>query len=546
MASANRCRAAALILLLNAAGTPARALTRSGSMGWSFNDITTRDPSGKARYSSWGQAYGLNLGGSLIYPALGTFSAGGEYSEGANIHSTVNTGATGQRVIGGSASLDLFHPNVRNYVRFAPNYSVLATKYKGSPETKYTNNFWGYSAGLSLPYLPAINASRQYNRIKNVFGDVTNDQRQTLMSENLSYQLRGARLALNQERQRTEDPNSALPSALATTQRGSLDYGLSGLKSLRLQYLTLHTEYLRFATDDETRARSLSNYVTLRTNDFMSGRWRHALNYTNDSRRDLLRRTHDMTHSMLLTSNRPLTRGNFVNSTAAGASGRGLTTRRASVAPYLSLAFRDGRLLTAFNGLLGWSRSASGAASLGNSLGTRLDLRPRRTLNFFADFNTNESVPLNAGAPAGQRSSRAGLGGTRRYGGGETTLRYDHTRDRSYASRSGLDSDQVNLNASATPAPRLNAALGGSFSETRTTEGSVYRSKNLTGALTWSTLWGLRMNADASFAALEQYTTSAGLTYAMGKTSVSVKYIYTATPLPSSFSHISLTLTRTL
>ncbi|MBI2386917.1 MAG: hypothetical protein HYV14_13070 [Elusimicrobia bacterium] len=535
-----------MVLLLNLAGGPARALTRSGSMSWNFNDITTRDPSGRGRFSSWGQAYGLNLSGNLLHPYLGTFAAGGEYSEGSNINSTVNTGATGQRVIGGNASLDLFHHDVRRYVRFAPNYSVQSTKYLGSPESRYTNNFWGYSTGLSLPRLPAINANRQYNRIKNAFGDVSTDQRQTLMSEDLSYQLRGLRLRLNQERQRTEDPGAVLPSPLATTQRGSLDYGLSNLKRLRLQYLTLHTEYLRFATDGATKSKSLSNFVSLRTNDVRAGAWKHSLNYTNDSRRDLLRRTHDMSHSMLITSSRPVRRGNFVNSTAAGASGRGLATRRASVSPYLSLAFREGKLLTAFNGFAGWSRSASGAASLGDSLGTRLDLRPRKTLNFFADLNTNESIPLTADAPAGHRSSRAGLGGTRRYGGGETTLRYDHARDRSYATGGGSDSDQVNLNASATPAPRLNTSLGASFSETRTTEGTVYDSKHLTGALTYATLWGLSLNADASFAAIEQYTTTAGLTYAMGKTSLALKYTYTATPLPSSFSHISVTLSRTL
>jgi hypothetical protein len=546
MPRAHRSRAAALVLLLNLAGVPARALTRSGSMSWNFNDITTRDPSGRARYSSWGQAYGLNLAGNLIHPAVGTFATGGEFSEGTNINSTVNSGATGQRAIGGNASLDLFHHDVQRFVRFAPSYSVQSTKYLGSPENKVTNDFWGYSTGLSLPYLPAINAVRQYNRIKNAFGDVSTEQRQTLMSESLSYQLRGLRLSLNQERQRTEDARGLLPAPLSTTQRGSLDYGLSDLKRLRLQYVTLHTEYLRFATDDATKSKSLSNFVSLRTDDFRAGAWKHALNYTNDSRRDLLRKTHDMAHTMLITSNRPVPRGNFVNSTAAGASGRGLATRRASVSPYLSLAFREGKVLTAFNGFLGWSRSASGAASLGDSLGARLDLRPRKTLNLFADANTNESRPLTADAQAGQRGSRVGLGSTRRYGGGETTVRYDHTRERSYATGSGLDTDQFNLNASATPAQRLNTALGGSFSETRTTEGTTYDSKNFTGSLTYSTLWGLSFNADASFAALEQYTTNAGLTYAMGKTSLSLKYTYTATPLPSSFSHISLTLSRTL
>ncbi|MEQ1920129.1 MAG: hypothetical protein ABL955_13115 [Elusimicrobiota bacterium] len=308
----------------------------------------------------------------------------------------------------------------------------------------------------------------------------------------------------------------------------------------------MHTEYLRFASDDTTTGKSLSNFVSLRTNDLKLGAWKHALNYTNDSRRDLLRKTHAMTHHMLISSNRPVWRGNFTNSAVANASGQGLTTRSASLAPYLSLAFREGKVTTAFNGNLGWSRSASGASSLSDGLGTRLNLRPRKTLSFFADLQTSESLPLTGDAAAGQRSSRLGLGRTRVYGGGETTVRYDHTRERSYATGSGLDTDQVNLNASATPLQRLHTTAGGSFNETRTTEGTIYDSKNLTGSLTYSTLWGLSMNADASFAELQQYTANAGATYAMGKTSLSLKYTYTATPLPSSYSSISLTLTRAL
>jgi hypothetical protein len=546
MPRAHRSRAAALVLLLNLAGAPAHAFSRSGLLSWNFNDVTIRNPSGKTHYSSWGQSYGLNLGGDLLHPAVGTFNTGGSYSDGTNINSSVNSGATGQRDISFNAGADFFHRDVQRYIRFAPNYAVQSSKYLGGDEITTTNNYWGYNAGLSLPYLPAISASRQYNRTKSEFAGILTEQNQTLMSEGLAYQLRGVRLTLNQERQRTENARGGIQSPLSTTQRGSLDYGLSNLRRLRLQYLTLHTEYLRFASDDTTTGKSLSNYVSLRTNELKLGAWKHALNYTNDSRQDLLKKTHAMTHNMLISSNRPVRHGNFVNSTAASASGRGLTTRSGSLAPYLSLAFRDGKVLTAFNGNLGWSRSASGDSSLSDGLGTRLDLRPRKTLNLFIDLHTNESIPLTRDAPAGQRSSRLGLGRTRIYGGGETTLRYDHSRERSYATGSGLDTDQINLNASATLLQRLRTSAGGSYNETRTTEGTTYDSKNISGSLTYSTLWGLSLNADASFAELEQYTANAGATYAMGKTSLSLKYTYTATPLPSSYSSVSLTLSRAL
>lgn len=546
MPRAHPSRAAALVLLLTLAGAPARALSRSASLSWNFNDVTTRNPSGKARYSSWGQNYGLNLAGNLLHPAVGTFNTGGSYSEGTNLNSTVNTGATGQREIGGNISADFFHRDVQRFIRFSPNYAVQSTKYLGDAETKVTNNYWGYNTGLSIPYLPAVSASRQYNRIKNAFGDVSLEQKQILMSESLSYQLRGVRLNLNQERQRNEDTSGTLPSPLSTTQRGSLDYGLNNLRRLRLQYLTLHSEYLRFKSDDREMGKSLSNFVSLRTNEFKHGAWSHALNYTNDSRRDLLRKTHQTTHSMLINSKRPVRRGTFSNTVAANASGRGLLNRNASLAPYLSLAFREGRVTTAFNGNLGWSRSPSGAASLSDGLGTRLNLRPRKALSLFAELQTTETIPLTGDAPGGHRTSRLGLGRTRIYGGGETTLRYDRSRERSYATGSGSDTDQVNLNASATPLQRLRTSMGASFNQTRTTEGTSYDSKNLTGSLTYSTLWGLSMNADATFAELEQYTANAGATYAMGKTSLTLKYTYTATPLPSSYSAVSITLTRTL
>ncbi|MEQ1918951.1 MAG: hypothetical protein ABL955_07100, partial [Elusimicrobiota bacterium] len=193
MSRAHRSRAAALVLLLNLAGVPARAFTRSGSMSWNFNDVTTRNPSGTAHYSSWGQSYGLNLGGDLLHPALGTFNTGGNYSEGTNLNSTVNSGATGQRDIGGNVGADFFHRDVQRFIRFAPNYSVQSTKYLGSEENKVTNNYWGYSTGLSIPYLPAVSASRQYNRVKNEYAGILTEQNQTLMSESLSYQLRGVR-----------------------------------------------------------------------------------------------------------------------------------------------------------------------------------------------------------------------------------------------------------------------------------------------------------------------------------------------------------------
>ncbi|MEK7389416.1 MAG: hypothetical protein AAB036_06940 [Elusimicrobiota bacterium] len=545
MGRASRGRAAALILLLNAAAEPARALTRSASLNWNFSDITTKDPSGRARYSSWGQSYGLNLGGALLHRAVGLFNAGGSYSEGANINSTVNTGVTGQRSLGANVALDFFHPDVQRYIRFAPNYSVQSLKTKGGQERAVTNDHWGYSTGLSLPYLPAFSASRQYNRVRDSYGPVPTDQRQTLMNENLSYHLGRLRLNASQERHRTENNRLDMASPLATTQRGSLDYGHGNIKPLKLQYLSLHSEYLRFANAGQTTGKSLSTLVNLRTFDLGWGLWKHSLNYTNDSRRDLLRKTQEMSQTMLLSSNRPVPRGRFVNSMSGNVSGRGTANRSASIAPYLSLIFQDGRVLTAFSGNVGWTRTP-GSTFLTDSAGTRLDLKPRRTLEFFADLQTSESLPLTEDIAGGRRNSRIGLGSSRRYGGGETSLRYDHTRERLYSTGLGSNSDQVNLSASATPAQRFNLSAGGSFSRTRTTEGGGYSSKNVTGSMNYSTLWGLTVSSDISFTDSRQYTTNSAIGYSLGKTSLNVTHTYTATPLPSSYSYLSLSLSRAL
>jgi hypothetical protein len=64
--------------------------------------------------------------------------------------------------------------------------------------------------------------------------------------------------------------------------------------------------------------------------------------------------------------------------------------------------------------------------------------------------------------------------------------------------------------------------------------------------LAYSTLWGLKLDAGGNFASAKQYTANAGASYFIGKTSLSLTFLRTETPLPSSFSALSLSLSRSL
>ncbi|MDD5304261.1 MAG: hypothetical protein PHS14_14265 [Elusimicrobia bacterium] len=550
MPSSHRRRAAALGLLLTLAAVPARALSRSASLLWRYDDITARDPSGSRRRTSWYQGYNLDLGGVFLHPFVGTFQTGGSYTQGADINTAVNEDIPNQRTLTYQGAFQSFSPALRRFFTLDPNYSVQLTKYaatSATPEHTYTNRSWGYTSNLNLPYLPALSVSRRYNALLDPDGPSPSDQRINLMREALYYRLKSVSLNFSQERTRTDDRRSAVLVPLEKTQRGSLDYGRNEIKSLGLRSLSVRTDYLRMARGETDIIKTVTNLFSVRSRDFRGGAWTHVLNYWNDAQRDLLQRTSQMSHNAQWTGNRPVRRGSITNALSGNATtGRGGSSRSGSIAPGVNLGFYDGRLLTAANGQAGLSRSATSGTTFSDALGARVDVKPRRALNLFIEARTSGVEAISSGGTGGQRTHHFSLGGDRRFSQGETTLRYDRTDQREFSSGNRSVSDQVNLNGSVTPVERLTATAGVNYTTTKSDPGSRSESKNARAGLDYSFRWGLRLYADGSFSTRDQYTANCGAGYALGKTSLGLKFTQTKYSSDSSYSYLSVSLSRSL
>lgn len=541
---------ASLLLPAALAATSAHALEKSGSLRWRFDDISVRDPSGTRRRSSWFQGYNLDLGGALLHPAVGSFKTGGTYSQGADINQAVNINSPEQRVVDYRASAQMFSSFIRQYLRFDPNYSLQHMRLSGSPNISdhvITNRGWGFSSGLSLPKLPAVNVSRQYNTIKDPDGPNPTDQRLNLEREDLSYQLGRLRLTLGHEKRKTEDRVNQIAVPEEDTRRGSLEYNHYDIHRLGLQSFSMRSDYLRLASGGIPGQKSATGIISVRSQDARIGRWAHSLSYWNDSQRDLLTKSSLISHNAQFNSNRSLARGTFINALAGNMSvGRGGTSRSANLSPGLSLGFLDGRIATNANASAGWNRTGTGASYANDSLEARLSVTPRPSLNLFTEARTNGSQPLNEGGEGGRRSNRYGVGGSRNYAFGEASVRYDRTEQREFSQASRSVNDQVNLLGSASPLERLNATGGLTFSATKTDPGARYSSKNLRLGLDYDLRWGLQLFADASYADRDQYTANCGASYSLGKTQLRLKFQHQEMPSPSSFSYLSISLTRLL
>jgi hypothetical protein len=543
-------RAAALGLLLTLAAVPARALSRSASLLWRYDDITARDPSGTRRRTSWYQGYNADLSGNLLHPLVGTFQAGGAYTQGADVDTSVNQDIPEMRTIGYRGAIQSFGPGLRRFFTLDPNYSIQLTRYSPTsttPEHTYTNRSWGYSSSLNLPRLPSFSVSRQYNALKDPDGPNPSDQRLNLMREAMYYRIKRISLNASQERIRTDDLRGNVLVPVDKTQRGSLDYGRDDFKALGIRSVTVRTDYLRTARGDFDTIKTVTNLLNLRSRDFRTRDWTHAFNYWNDAQRDILQRTTQMSHNAQLVSNRIIRRGSVTNSLSGNATtGRGGASRSVTLSPGVNLAFLDGRVLTATNGQAGYSRSGAGGSAFSDALGTRVDFKPRRVLHLFVEARTNGIESLTAGGTAGQRMFRYSAGGDRRFSQGEATLRWDRNDQREYASGSRSVSDQVNLLASATPVERLTATAGVNYTTTKSDPGERTESKNARAGLDYSFRWGLRLYTDASFSNRDQYTVNSGAGYSLGKTSVGLRFTQTHYSSSSSYSYLSVSLSRAL
>lgn len=528
----------------------AGALERSGSLRWRFDDITVRDPSGTRRRSAWFQGYNLDLSGRLFHDAIGNFRTGGAYTQGADLNQAVNIDSPDQRTLDYKASAELLSPFIRRYIRFDPNYSLSQLRIGpsgGQPDHTIVNSGWGFSSGLSIPKLPAISVARQYNTVKDADGANPTNQNLNLEREDLSYQLGSVRLGYSHEMRRTEDRLNRTTVPEDDTQRASLEYNRNDFKRAGLQTISMRTDYLRLATGGTPTVKSINNMLSLRSRDLRAGAWTHTLSYWNDAQRDQLAKTTLVSHNAQLGSVRPVSRGNVTNNITGNATGgRGGATRSIATSPGASLTFRDGRVATTANASAGGMRAADGSQFLTDSLEGRLTLSPLPIMGIFAEGRTNGSTPFNRDGVGGSRINHYGAGGNRRFGASELSLRYDRTDQRDLAQGMRTVNDQVNFLGNANPLERLSATGGFSYNTTKTDPGARYDSRNYRLGLDYYFLWGLQLSVDTSFANRDQYTANFNATYALGKTTLTFKFQQQQMPSRSSYSYLSMGLTRLL
>lgn len=542
-------RAALLALSLTLGSSPASALSRSINLLWRFDDITSRDPAGTSRRTSWYQGYTADVAGVLLHPLIGNFQTGGGYTQGADVNTAVNEEVPELRTLTYRAAVQPFGAGLRRYLTFDPNYSLQKTRYaptSSSPGHTYTNKAWGFNSSLTLPRLPSLSVSRAYNSLRDPDGLVASDQKITLKRESLYYRLKSVSLNFSQERTQTEDLQAARPVPQDRTQRASLDYGRNELKRLGLRTLSVRSDYLRLTRGETDFVKTLTNLLSFRTRDFKGRAWIHNLNYWNDSQRDLLFSRTRMAHNGQWNGTRHVRRGTLTNTLSGNlATGGGSTSRGLSLAPGANLAFRDGRVLTNLTGQAGWNRSSSGGGALSDALGLRVDLRPRPASGVFAEARTS-GVSALGGAQGGQRTNRYGLGGDRRFSGGQSEARFDRIDQRDFSNGGRSVSDQVNLNANLNIVERLNGTAGYNLTTTKTDGGSRLTSRNARAGLDYAFRWGLRLAADTTFVSADQYTSNASAAYALGKTALSLRYTRTQRTSDSSYSYLSISLSRSL
>lgn len=106
----------------------------------------------------------------------------------------------------------------------------------------------------------------------------------------------------------------------------------------------------------------------------------------------------------------------------------------------------------------------------------------------------------------------------------------------------GILNNSLGTRLDLKPRPILNL-----FLEARTSGASPRtESRNAKAGLDYSSRRGLRLYSDASFSAKDQYTANCGAAYALGKTALSLKYSHTEYTSSSSYSYLSVSLSRSL
>ena len=526
---------------------PAAAqLRHSGQLDWRYDDLTVNSGAGRVHAAAWAQAYKLDLDGPLLEPAYGDARAGFSYSDGSSLTQAANTGIPRQQLSAVSFSANLFSPAVRRFVHVAPNFSASDLRQSGAANgapylNTVGNTVWGLDAGLSLPRLPAFGYTRQEALMDNPSGISPVRQRSLTENKTVSYSVGHVVANAGQQTQRITSLLDASPPQSTDLRQASLEANYYDLRRARLQSLFLRSDFSQNAANGVIGQRQGSASLGLFTEGFRAGRWTTALNYGANGGRDFLRGVDSFYHNAGLNSTRPVQGGSLANSLAADQTP---TSRSFSVSDSLSL---DRAL---WNGLARANLTGSGAYSkspqltaVSDGLGLRLDLLPQRPLSYFAEARSADTRAVRG--EGGVRVERLGAGANARSGTMVSALRLDRTR--SYDHRSGTvsESDQLSLESRGRPRPQFSVNAGYSVGEVGYSGRVNTLSQNLHGGLDWAPWRGLDLSASASWVGTG-YTAAASASYSVGKTTFRVAYELRDLQALSAFSHVSVSLTRTL
>lgn len=520
---------------------------RTGLLSWSFDDMTVNSGAGRVHASQWAQSYKLDLDGPLLNPVLGNMHDAFSYGEGASISQAANTGIPHQQLTSLTANADFFNLRTRRYVRLSPNFSRNYIRQTGDANggayaNKVANTSWGLSSGLSLPRLPALGYSRQINAMSNPSELSPVNQRSTTENRSVSYALGHIVMNASQQTDRIEDRLGLVARQDNDFRQASLEANYYEPKWIKLESFFFRTDVTQNANDGNLTQKQGTSNLGLFTRKFQWGRWESALNYGTAASRDFIHEVNNFSQNAGLSSTRAIRRGTLGNSASFSHSP---SDPSESISDGLSVnqLFWNGLLGTNLGASGGWNHGAV-STTLSDGLNGRLDLRAaRRPLIFFAEARTSGSEALRGSG--GGRTSRYGLGADSRNDGATLTARLDRTHLRNYAAGSMSVSDQLVLEISARPTPKLYSSAGYNLGVLRRPGAPGAVSHNLHGSLDYNPWRAVTLSASATYAAAG-YTAAASAGYHLGKTALKISYDYRESKTPAGFSHLSISLSRML
>ncbi|TPW20608.1 MAG: hypothetical protein FD126_1514, partial [Elusimicrobia bacterium] len=358
---------ASLLALLLAADAAAEPLfRRRGSLGWSFDEIGLETPQGKRSRSQWSQAYELSVEGPLVHRLAGDLTTNALFKDGFNVNQAVNTESPAQKAASWSAHGDLFPFGLRRWARFAPNYSWNETRQAAAsdaPTRVIRQDSWGFSGGLSLPRLPALNVAR-HRSLRNdpLAGGAVRELAEN-SRESVSWAGGPLRLSADRDLNSVTDLAAGRPALETETRRADLDLRTGRSKALGLQFFALRSSLFAQKVQGLAVQEDLTANLALRSLPLKGAGWAHELTYGNDFARANLTGAHADSSSAGVLSNREAGWGWLTSALTGAHSHAGGRAR--SLGESLSVGERLWRRRLTLQQSLsgGWSEGGAGTTS---------------------------------------------------------------------------------------------------------------------------------------------------------------------------------------